>query len=140
MFDYNGPIAATNVQRTFLEDFGSKIPVAQKDALRTASHEISPVPALLGGMEVLFVLAVEISSLTGPTRAAVLATLGVVARAVAEGQYGGAEKRDRAYAIQDWAAHEISPAGTAPVKPDVDPLYTTIVPEPVVPTPPVPPA
>lgn len=131
MFDYNGPVAATNAQRDFLEDFGSKIPADQKEALRAASREISPVPALLGGMEILFVLATEITSLTEPTRAAILATLGVVARAVAEGQYGGVETRDRAYAIQDWTAHEIAPAGTAPAKPDVDPVYTTIAPEPI---------
>lgn len=128
MFDYQGPVQAHQAQRIFMEDYASVLPEVQKDQMRAANAEITPVPALLGGMEVLFVLAVEVPLATAPGRAAVLQTLGLSATAVGTGQYGGAEKRDRAWAIAAWAAHKIEPTDPAPAQPDVDPAYTTIVP------------
>lgn len=129
MFDYQGPIHAANVMAEFREDYASKLPADQNDKLRELGREISAVPKLLGGMEVLYVVAVEAPPSTIAARTALHQTLGVVSRAVAEGQYGGAEKRDRAWALATWAAHQISPSGDAAAAPDVDPDYTTVEPE-----------
>ena len=126
MFDYQGPVAAVSSMQLFLEDYAPKIFADLKDKLREKLREISPVPALIGGMEVLYALATEKPLNTAPAREANLQALGLAATAVATGQYGGAEVRDRAWAIATWAAHQISPSGTAPAVPGVDPAYTTV--------------
>ncbi|WP_332657377.1 hypothetical protein [Brevundimonas sp.] len=138
MFDFQGPAFAVQKQREFMEDFATKLAVDQKIALRTLNAEISPVPLLLGGMEVLYVLATEKPPTTEAARAGVLQTLGVVATAIGNGQYGGPESRDRAWAMAAWAAHQVDPVGPEPEAPAVSPQYTTIAPE--VPPPPAPPA
>lgn len=135
MFADNGPVAAVNVMRDFMEDYASKIFADLKEKLREKLREISPVPALLGGMEALYVIAIEKPLNTAPGRDATLQALGVVATAVGVGQYGGAETRDRAWAIAAWAAHEVAPNGPAPVAPPVDPAYTTTAPQAVGPAP-----
>lgn len=137
MFDYQGPVAAVSSMQEFLEDFASKIFVDLKDKLREKLREISPVPALIGGMEALYALATEKPLNTAPAREANLQALGLAATAVATGQYGGAEVRDRAWDIATWAAHQITPSGTTPAAPAVDPAYTTVS---VVAAPPAPPA
>lgn len=126
MFDYQGPVAAVSSMQEFLEDFASKIFVDLKEKLREKLREISPVPALIGGMEVLYALATEKPLNTAPGREANLQALGLAATAVATGQYGGAEVRDRAWSIATWAANQISPSGAAPAVPAVDPAYTTV--------------
>lgn len=136
MFDYQGPIFAANAMAEFRENQASKLPAAQNEKLRELNREISAVPKLLGGMEVLYAVAVEAPLSTAAARTATLETLGLVARAVAEGQYGGAETRDRAWAIVTWAAHQIAPTGDAPAQPDVAAEYTTIAPPAPTPTPP----
>lgn len=136
MFDYQGPIFAANAMAEFREDFAAKLPAAQNEKLRELNREISPVPKLLGGMEVLYAVAVEAPPNTTASRAALHQRLGIVARAVAEGQYGGAETRDRAWAIVTWAAHQLAPTGDAPAQPDVAPEYTTIAPPAPIPSPP----
>lgn len=138
MFDYQGPVFAANRLTEFREDHAAKLPEAQNEKLRELNREVSPVPKLLGGMEVLYAVAVEAAPSTVAARKALHETLGVVSRAIAEGQYGGAEKRDRAWAIMAWAAHQIEPNAGEPAKPDVDPAYTTVPPEPVAPPMPVP--
>ena len=136
MFDYQGPVYAANQMAEFREDYAAKLPEAQNQKLRELNREISSVPKLLGGMEVLFAVAVEAPPSTIAARKALHETLGLVARAVAEGQYGGVETRDRAWALMAWAAHQIEPNAAEPAQPAVDPTYTTIQPEP--PVPPVP--
>ena len=133
MFDYQGPIFAANAMAEYREDHASKLPEDQNVKLRELGREISPVPKLMGSMEVLYVIAREKEPTTIAGRKALHETLGLVARAVAEGQYGGAETRDRAWEIVTWAAHQLEPTGSEPAAPDVDPAYTTIVPEPVAP-------
>lgn len=138
MFDYQGPVHAVNVMAEFREDFSTKLPEDQNEKLRSLNREISPVPKLMGGMEVLYVVAVEKAPSTIAARTALHNTLGVVARAVAEGQYGGADTRDRAWAVCAWAAHQLEPTGDAPEGAPVSPDYTTIVPEPIEPIGPIP--
>lgn len=135
MFDYQGPVFAVNKLAEFREDYAEKLPAAQNEKLRELNREISSVPKLLGGMEVLYAVALEAPMSTIAARTANLQTLGLVARAVAEGQYGGADKRDRAWAMCNWAAHQLDPAGDGPAQLDVDPAYTTASPEPVPPAP-----
>lgn len=137
MFDYQGPVHASQALAEFREDYAGKLPPAQNEKLRELNREVSAVPKLLGGMEVLYVVALEAPMSTVAARTANLETLGLVARAVAEGQYGGADNRDRAWALVTWAAHKINPVGEAPADPAADPAYTTIAPvvQPVVPPP-----
>lgn len=126
MFEDKGPVAAVNAMREFMEENASKIFVDVKEKLREKLREISPVPALLGGMEALYVIATEKPFTTTAGKEATLQVLGTVATAVGTGQYGGAESRDRAWAIAAWAAYKLSPSGTAPAAPDVDSAYTTV--------------
>ena len=128
MFDYQGPVHAALALAEFREDYANKLPAAQNENLRELNREASSVPKLLGGMEVLYVVALEAPMSTVAARTANLQILGLVARAVAEGQYGGAESRDRAWLLATWAAHQLDPVGPAPALPDVSPQYTTIVP------------
>lgn len=135
MFADNGPVAAVNAMRDFMEDHGSKIFADVKEKLREKLREISPVPALLGGLEALYVIATEKPFPTAPGREATLQMLGTVATAVGVGQYGGIESRDRAWAIAAWAAYKLDPSGVEPSVPAVDPAYTTVPATPVGPTP-----
>lgn len=130
MFEDKGPVAAVNAMREFMEENASKIFADVKEKLRERLREISPVPALLGGMEALYVIATEKPLTTAAGKEATLQTLGTVATAVGTGQYGGADTRDRAWAIAAWAAHQLSPSGQEPPTPDVDPAYTTTAPPP----------
>lgn len=133
MFDYQGPVFAANSMAEFREDYAAKLPEAQNLKLRELNREVSSVPKLLGGMEVLFAVAVEKPLSTIAARKALHETLGLVARAVAEGQYGGVETRDRAWALVAWAAHQIEPNSVEPAQPEVAAEYTTIPPEPIEP-------
>lgn len=137
MFEYDGPIFAANTLAEFREDYASQLPEVQNEKLRELNREVSAVPKLLGGMEVLYVLASEGALLNETAQQALLTTLGVVSRAVAEGQYGGAESRDRAWSFATWAAYKLSPTGNEPIAPEVDPMYSTIPTEATVPVPPV---
>lgn len=126
MFENIGPVAAASVMQEFMEDHGSELAPALKEKLRERLREISPVPKLLGGMEVLYVLATEKPLTTSAGREATFHALGIAATAVGTGQFGGAESRDRAWALASWAAHKLSPVGPEPAAPDVDPAYSTI--------------
>jgi hypothetical protein len=139
MFADNGPVAAVNAMREFMEDHGSKIFAEVKEKLREKLREISPVPALLGGMEALYVIATEKPFSTAPGREATLQLLGIVATAVGTGQYGGIESRDRAWAIVAWAAHKLAPSGDEPPAPAVDAAFSTVAPVVVDPAPAPPP-
>ena len=146
MFEYESPVQAATAQREFMEDFGYKLPQEIRTKMREFNRSASPVPLLLGGMEVLFVVAREIP-LDDDVNAGVLDTLQLVATAVGTSQFGGADIATRAWAIAAWARNEITPTGGTQPAPDVDPAHTTIKPEPVAPpvvpngpNPPVPPA
>lgn len=135
MFEDKGPVGAATVQQEYLEDYASKIDPDLKEKLREKNREISPVPKLLGGMEILYVIATEKPLSTVAGREATLQTLGTVATASAIGQFGGADIRDRAWALAAWAAYQLDPVGTEPAVPDVDPLYSTVPPPPMDPGP-----
>lgn len=137
MFDYQGPVFAANALAEFREDYSSQMPEAQNTKLRELLREISPVPKLMGGLEVLYALVAEDAMTNEAATAAALEAVGLVARAVGEGQYGGAETRDRAWDIVTWAAHQLDPVGAEPAQPEVKTEYSTVS---ASPTPPVAPS
>lgn len=121
MFDNNGPVHAALVQREFYEDHGAALPEAFRDRLKAATRELSPVDAVVKGMETTFAAAQELE--LEPHRTAALHSLGTVATAVAAGQFHG--KGERGWQIAAWAAQEINPIeGVLVEPPEVDAEYT----------------
>lgn len=132
MFDYNGPVAATNEQRTFIAMHLGQIPEGARYRFLEILNAASPVDAVVRGMESLYA---GISEIDGFPVAEALTPLGVVATAVAHGQYWG--KAVRAFEIAAWAAYQINPIeGVAPPAPlPVDPAFTFLPPETIEPVP-----
>jgi len=127
---YEGPVASKTLLRQFLAAHAPALAEAQATKLWALDAEISPVPTLVDGMEVLLVQLLEQDP--GPAlKTALLETLHNVATAVGIGQYGGAATRDRAWDIAAWAAYSLDPAGTEPPTPEVASQFTTIAPEPL---------
>lgn len=127
MFDNNGPVHAANVQRDFYEDHGPALPEAFKDKIKAATRELSPVDAVVKGMETTFAAVRELD-LAAAVRGAALQSLGTVATAVANGQFHG--KGQRAWAIAAWTAQEIEPVeGVVVAAPEVDAGHTFLEPE-----------
>lgn len=133
MFYNNGPVHATLVQREFFEDHGASLPEAFKEKLKAVTRELSPVDAVVKGMETTYAAVRELE-LDPAARTAALHSLGTVATAVANGQFHG--KGQRAWEIAAWAAQQIEPVeGVTVAEPDVDPGHTFIQPEPAMPEP-----
>lgn len=127
MFDNNGPVHAANVQRDFYEDHGAALPEAFKDKIKAVTRELSPVDAVVKGMETTFAAVRELD-LAPAERAAALHSLGTVATAVANGQFHG--KGERAWQIASWTAQQIAPVeGVTVEAPEVDGGYTFAEPE-----------
>lgn len=131
MFDYQGPCHAHDIQREFVGEFSAAIDAGLKEKLVTANRAVSPVEAITAGMEALYVIARKKPPATVAGKKATLNALGISATACGHGQFGGAEAAKRAWAIQAWAAHQVSPVGPAPPAPAVSPAYTTVAPAPV---------
>lgn len=124
MFDNNGPVHAVNKLRDFYAEHNAGMSGALKEKVRSASQELSPVDAVVKGMETLYA-AVREDVFSG---AATLQTLGVLATAVANGQFHS--KGQRAWEIAAWTAQQIAPVeGVTVAEPDVDPGYTFVQPE-----------
>ncbi len=130
MFECIGPVQAADAQRIYIDDHGSKIDPDLKAKIQAANRAISPFDTLLPGLELLYVVATEKVPTDAAAKTATLQTLGVVATRIGVGQYGGPAKRDRAWALADWAAWQLDPVGPEPAAPEVDPAYTTIPPPP----------
>lgn len=127
MFDNNGPVHAALVQREFYEDHGPALPEAFKDRLKAATRELSPVDAVVKGMETTFA-AVQELEFEPAVQSAALTSLGTVATAVASGQFHG--KGERAWQVASWAAQQIAPVeGVTVEAPEVDAGYTFAAPE-----------
>lgn len=126
---YQGPVAAAQDLIDFREDFGDKLPGDQNTKLREMIRNTpgSP-PKVMTGMEILYAIAVEAPPSTIASRKALHETLYKLAQSWGMGQWSGAEKTERAWAIQAWAAHQLTPGPQEPAQPDVDPTHTTLPP------------
>lgn len=132
MFPNNGPVAAQQAVRTYIATVGlSNFPEAAGDAFEKINTS-ALFETLTTGTERLLAAAVELPDL--PSREAALRALGEAAQAAALAYLSG--KEARWWAIQAWAAAEISDPGgehlMAP-QPDVDPDATFVKPNPVEP-------